>query len=171
MKNIRDLYRGISHFKKGYRPRTDIVKDEKGDLVADSHSILSTWRKYFSQILNVHGVNDVRQRDILVHTAEPLVPEPSASEVELDIEKLKSHKSPGIGQIPAQMIKVGGTTMHYEIHNIIYIWNKEELGGEWRSRSLYLPIRRAIKQILVIIGAYQFCQQCTKFHPTSCSKG
>jgi len=36
-----------------------------------------------------------------------LVPEPSALEVELDIEKLKSHKSPGIEQIPAELIKAG----------------------------------------------------------------
>ena len=41
IKNIRDLYRGISDFKKGYQPRTNIVKDDKGDLVADSHSILA----------------------------------------------------------------------------------------------------------------------------------
>jgi hypothetical protein len=44
--------------------------------------------------LNVHGVNDVREREI--HTAEPLVPELSASEVELSTEKSKSHKSPAI---------------------------------------------------------------------------
>jgi hypothetical protein len=41
IKNVRDLYRGISDFKKGYQPRTDIVKDWKGDLVADCHSILA----------------------------------------------------------------------------------------------------------------------------------
>jgi len=49
--NIRDLYRGINDVKKGYQPRRGIVKDEKGDLVADSHSIMelflldieSTW--------------------------------------------------------------------------------------------------------------------------------
>jgi len=41
IKNIRDSYRGISDFKKGYQPRTHIVKDEKGDLVAVSHSILA----------------------------------------------------------------------------------------------------------------------------------
>jgi hypothetical protein len=55
------LYRGINDFKKGYQPRTNIVKDEKGDVVADSHSILARWSKYFSQLLNIHGVNDVRQ--------------------------------------------------------------------------------------------------------------
>jgi hypothetical protein len=56
MKNIRDLYRGINDFKKGYLQRTSIVKDEKGDVVADSHSIMARWRNYFSQILNVHRV-------------------------------------------------------------------------------------------------------------------
>jgi hypothetical protein len=34
------------------------------------------------------------------YTAEPLVPEPSAFEVELAIEELKSHKSPGIDHTP-----------------------------------------------------------------------
>ena len=66
-----DLYRGISDFKKGYQPRTNIVKMEKGDLVANSHSILARWRNYFFQLLNVHGAKDVRQAEI--HTAEPLV--------------------------------------------------------------------------------------------------
>ena len=49
--NIRDLYGGINDMKKGYQPRTRIVKDEKGDLVADSHSIMARLRNYFSQIL------------------------------------------------------------------------------------------------------------------------
>ena len=76
--NIRDLYRGINDMKKEYQPRTRIVKDEKGNLVADFHSIMARWRNYFSQILNVQGVSDVRQVEI--HTAEPLVTEPSALE-------------------------------------------------------------------------------------------
>ena len=58
--NIRDLYRGINDFKKGFQPRTNIVKVERGDLVADSHSILAMWRNQISQLLNIHGVNDVR---------------------------------------------------------------------------------------------------------------
>jgi hypothetical protein len=38
-KNIRDLYRGINEFKKGYQPRTNLVKDDRRDLVADPHKI------------------------------------------------------------------------------------------------------------------------------------
>jgi hypothetical protein len=40
-KNIRDLYRGINIFKWGFQPRNNLVKDENGDLLADSHNILS----------------------------------------------------------------------------------------------------------------------------------
>ena len=36
-------------------------------------------------VLNVHGVNDVKQAEI--HMAEPLVPELSAFEVQMAIEK------------------------------------------------------------------------------------
>ena len=136
--NVRDLYRGINDFKKGYQSRTTIVKDEKGDLMADSHSIMVRWRNYFSQLLNVHDVKDVRQAEI--HTVEPLVIEPSAFEIELTIEKLKNHKSPGIDQIPAELIKAGGRTIRGEIHKlIISIWNKEELPDEWKE-SIIVPI-------------------------------
>jgi hypothetical protein len=43
-----------------------------------------------------------------VHTAEPLVPEPSAFEFEMAIEKLKRHKSLSIEQIATELIKAGG---------------------------------------------------------------
>jgi len=96
----------VTDCKKGYQPRNNIVKDDRGGLVPDFHSILARWRNYFSHILNVHGVNDVRQTEI--YTAEPLVPEPSASAFELAIGKLKSHNSPNLDQIPAKLIKAGG---------------------------------------------------------------
>ena len=62
--NIRDLYKGINNFKKGYQPRTNKVKDKKGDLVAELHSILTRWRNHFSQLLNVLGLKMLgRQKD------------------------------------------------------------------------------------------------------------
>jgi hypothetical protein len=119
------LNRGIIDFQKGYQPRINTVKDEKGDLVADSHKTMVRWRNCFSQTLNVHGVSDVRQAEI--HVAEPLVLEPSALEVELAIEKLWNHKLPGSNKIPAELIKAGGRTIRCAIHKlIISIWNRKE---------------------------------------------
>jgi len=105
------------------------LKDDKGDLVPDSHSVLVRWRNYFFQLFNVHGVNEVRQTEI--DTTEALVSEPSDSEVKFPTENLISHKSPGIDQIPAELIKRGGKTIRCEIHKlIISMWNKEELPKE-----------------------------------------
>jgi hypothetical protein len=59
-------------------------------LVTGCHSILARGRNHFSQLFNVQGVSDVRRTEI--HTAEPLVPEPSVFEVEMAIEKLKRNK-------------------------------------------------------------------------------
>ena len=86
-------------------------------MVTDYHSILATWRNHFSQLLNVHGVNEHSPREI--HTAEPLVPEPNAFEFEMAIEKLKRHIPPGIVQIPPELIKAGSREIHSEIHKLI----------------------------------------------------
>jgi hypothetical protein len=45
-KNNRDPYSGLNEFKRGYQPRCKLVKDENGDLLADSH-ILNSWKNYF----------------------------------------------------------------------------------------------------------------------------
>jgi len=68
------------------------------------------------------------------HTAEPLVPEPSAFEFELAIGKLKSHKSPGVGEIPAELIKAGGVTICGEIHKLIT--------SVWKKESIIVPIHK-----------------------------
>lgn len=62
----------------GYHLRTNIVKNEKGGVVANPDRGLATWMNHFSELQNAPGVNDVRQNQI--STAEPLVPDPSAFE-------------------------------------------------------------------------------------------
>jgi hypothetical protein len=61
------------------------VKDENGDLLADSHNILSRWKNY----LNGHNVNDVRHKE---NTVEPLVPNPTPFQVQIGIANLKRDK-------------------------------------------------------------------------------
>jgi len=110
------------------------------------------------------GLNFVRQTEI--HTAEPLVPEPSAFEVDLVIEKLKSNKSPGIDQIQAELIKAGVRQFAVRYINLLFLFGiGRNCLRSGRSRSLYLSIRRVIKQIVVIVEAYHFCQLCTRLTP------
>jgi len=58
-------------------------------LFTDSHHILVMWRNHFFQLFGVLGVSDLRQSQI--HTAQSMVPELSALEVEMAIETVKSH--------------------------------------------------------------------------------
>jgi hypothetical protein len=91
----------------------------------------------FLSALNVRGINVVRQREI--HTAKPLVPEQSVIEFEMAIEKLKSHKSPDIDQIPSELIKTE-VKQFTQIHELISsICNKEERAEEWKE-SIFVSI-------------------------------
>ena len=113
-----------------------------------------------------HEVNDVGQTEI--HTAEPLMPDPSTFEVELAIGKLKNHRSPGIDQIPAE-IRQWVEQFTVRSINLLFLFGiRRNCLRSGRSRSLYLYIRRAIKQNVVIIEAYRSCQLRTKFYATSC---
>jgi hypothetical protein len=121
-------HRGIIDFKRGHQPRSNIVKDEKGDVLADSHILNS------SQLLNVYRVTDVRQ--IEIHTAELLGPDPSPFEVEIATAKLRRFKSPGSDQIPAELIQAGGEILRSKIHKLIKIWNKEKVPDQWKESVL-----------------------------------
>jgi hypothetical protein len=50
---------------------------------------LNKWKNYFSQLLNVHNVSDVRQTE--AHTAELLVPVPVVLRLKIAITKLKKY--------------------------------------------------------------------------------
>jgi hypothetical protein len=147
-----------------------LVKDERGSLLVDSLKILNRWKNYFCQLLNVHGAGGVRHTGML--TAEPFVPEPSASEVEIAIGKPKRYESPGVDQIPAELIQARGETLHSEIHKLIkLIWNKEELPHQWKE-LIVVPIhKKGAELTVVIIKAYHCCQLHTKLYKTFLSLG
>jgi hypothetical protein len=117
-----------------------VVKDERGDLLADPHKSLNRWKNYFCQLLNVRGAGGVRQTEM--HTAEPSVPKPSDSEAEVATGKLKRYKSPVVDQIPGELMQAGGETLYSKILKPIkLIWNKEELPHQWKDPAV-LPIHK-----------------------------
>jgi hypothetical protein len=65
--------------------------------------------RYFSQLLNVPNISEVRH--IEIHIIEPRIPGPSHLKVEIAIAKLKKYKSSGSDQILAELIQAGGETL------------------------------------------------------------
>ena len=85
------MYKGINEFKKGYQPRAYVIKKHDGSIVADTTSMLSRWKQFFSNLLNVNHITSHGGSE--VDTAEPDISEPSLIEVEHAIEKLKRSRS------------------------------------------------------------------------------
>jgi hypothetical protein len=62
-KIIRDLYGGINEILGGYQPRSNLVKDENGDLLLGPYNLLNGWKNYTSQLLNVYRASDQADRN------------------------------------------------------------------------------------------------------------
>jgi hypothetical protein len=109
-------------------------KNERGDLLMDFQKILTRWKNYFCQLLNVQGAGGVRQTKI--HTAEPFVPEQLPPRLRSLLEGRK-----GISFQVLIRFKQG-EILHSEIHKLIMlIWNKEELPHRWKE-SIVVPIHK-----------------------------
>jgi hypothetical protein len=64
---------------------------------------------------------------------------------------LKKYKSPGSGQIPAELIQAGGEMLLSAIQKlIISIWNKEELSDHWKE-CIIVPVKKSVTELTVII--------------------
>jgi hypothetical protein len=60
------------------------------------------------------------------------------------VAKIKRHKLPGIDQIPAELIKAGGRTIHCEIREITNsVWNKEDVSEEWKESNIVPVYQKA----------------------------
>jgi len=106
------------------------------------------------------------------------MPEPSAFEVKMAIEKLKSHKSPGNDEIPAELIKVGGRTICSEIHKLTHsIWNEEKFPQERKASIIKHIYKKDDKTdcsnytgISLLPTMYQILSNILLSRLTSCAK-
>jgi hypothetical protein len=76
-----------------------------------------------------------------MHTAEPFVPKPSASEVEVANVNFKRYKASGVDQIPGEPIQAGGKLLRSETHNVIKLISNKDLPHQWKE-SIFLPIHK-----------------------------
>ena len=62
--------------------------------------------------------------------------------------KEKTYKSPVIDQIPAELIKTVGRTVHSAIQKLINsIWNKKDLPEQWMESIILITQNKGEKQM------------------------
>ncbi|KAJ4444986.1 hypothetical protein ANN_06785 [Periplaneta americana] len=114
------------------------------------------------KILQKPNRND--RDEIEIQTAEPFIPEPTLSEVEIAIENLKKYKSPGIDQIPAELIQEGGSALYSEIYKLVLaIWEKEIVPEQWKEKSRQESWVEFVKRLeRDVTGAQRFSFKVSK---------
>ena len=88
--NVREMYKVINEFKKGYQPHIYVIKKDDFTIVADKSSILNRWKQFYKNLLNVHQSSFLERSEI--YTAGPDIPEPCLLEKKVTKEKLKKSK-------------------------------------------------------------------------------
>ena len=112
-------------------------KDKSGNILSEHGDILRMWRQYFCdlQTISTRTKELITENTILSNAEE--VPPPTYYEVNQVIDKFKMHKAAGWDNIPAEIIKQGGTELKARIHKLIMkIRDEESLPTEWMEEII-----------------------------------
>ena len=101
--NPKLFFKQTKELKTGYNPRTEIMKEENGELVTEGEEIAKQFGKVFEELLNPQTLQDHTQ--IEYYTAEPEYVEPTDDEVRMTINTLKNNKSPGEDGLASELLK------------------------------------------------------------------
>lgn len=143
--DVRKFYQRVRQSTQGYKARTEACRDESGNMVVDTQSVLRIWKQHFSRLLNgEEGQNSAARRNIpfnLDDDSQNFRP-PDLNEVRSAIAKLKAYKAAGADGLPAELFKAGGDDLVGSIHQLISkIWSDESMPNEW-NLGIVCPIHK-----------------------------
>ena len=132
----KDLYRKLKNLTRKFRPTVDTIKYEEGKYYK-TDQISKTEGNFFVRICRGEMTSEVPNTS---YKSVELEPSSLYSEIEKAIKEIKSNKSPGIEDIPIELIKEGGENITRFFHRlIITIWETKDWPKDW-SKSIFLPI-------------------------------
>lgn len=147
--NSKKAFQIVKDLTKQKTPRVSAIHDKDGRCLTENKHILDRWTEYCSDLYNHKNNGDINVLTSLESTNDddhPILRE----EVEKAIKTLKTGKAAGVDNIPAELIKHGGTTL---TDILTQICNKIWQTGEWPStwtQSLIITLPKK--------GNLQLCQ-------------
>ena len=98
-------------YRGRYNELSYAVKDRNGELLMEPERIAERWREYFSQLLNVGGIDGEGQETVPV--LDDLQHDGQESQITLEelkaaISQMKRGKAAGDDGIPVEILKAGG---------------------------------------------------------------
>ena len=127
--------------------KVNSIKDKNGDIIMEKSKIMKRWTEYCTELYNYELQGDDRVLDTENSQSDDKVNDILKSEVEEAVKMLKKGKSPGIDNIPGELIQAGGEDMITALHNICnQIWKDKIWPQNWtRSLIITLPKKGDLK--------------------------
>ena len=138
--NCKAAYTAINTILQPPKPKATAIKDKDGKLLTDVNKITERWTEYCTELYNYSPevdstflLTEVQYQD---EGNNPVLRE----EVQKGIKALKNGKSPGIDNIPAELIKKGGHETEEQLTKICQkIWETKTWPEKW-TQSVVIPI-------------------------------
>jgi len=144
---VRKFYQQVTRTRTGYRSKTEACKDNEGNIVVESQSMLRIWKEYFCKLYNGNGQQNTEARQNINNPFDldddhQQFRPPDLNEVRIAISKLKNNKAAGADGLPAELFKAAGDDLVGSIHQLICkIWSKECMPDEW-NLSIVCPVHK-----------------------------
>lgn len=122
------------------RPSTFPVLSKDGsEIIKDEETILNRWTEHFQDLLNrpSQAAEDFLSGIPQLPFKPWLGSLPTPEEVNIAIKQLKSNKSPGPDNIPAELLKRGGQALCNRLHALfITIWESKRVPKDFRDANI-----------------------------------
>ncbi|XP_074662637.1 uncharacterized protein LOC141915124 [Tubulanus polymorphus] len=137
--NTKSAYQAIKLLTKPSTGGSGCIEDKAGTLLTEKAAIANWWHEFCSELYNYQltaeqeVLEDLKKRTADDNSYEPHILEDEVSEA---VKTLKHGKSPGVDNIPAELLVHGGLP-------VIEICNKVMETGEWPddwTTSIVLPL-------------------------------
>ena len=115
------------------------VEDKNGNCLTEEKEIIKRWTEYCSELYSHHAVGDntiLEQPTSTDRDSLPIL----KSEIKEAIKTMKKGKSPGIDNIPSELVQAGGESTINQLHSICNrIWTTGIWPTPW-TKSLIITI-------------------------------
>lgn len=145
--NSKKAFETVKNLTKPKTSKVNSIKDKNGEVLIEKSKILERWTEYCSELYN-HKLNgDVKVLDTEETTNDDSEDLILRSEIEEAVKMLKKGKSPGVDNIPGELLQAGGEHMSTALLNICNkIWKNVKWPESWtKSLVITLPKKGDLK--------------------------
>ena len=147
MNNSKKAYDTVKSLTKPKQSKVNSIKDKDGEIIIEKNKVLERWTEYCSELYNYKLSGNVEVLDTDESNNDDQEDIILQSEIEEAIKSMKKGKSPGLDNIPGELIQAGGEIMSTALLNICnQIWKNKKWPQSWtKSLVITLPKKGDLK--------------------------